>query len=227
MHNGCQCHPRYEPTSIFEITACRWAPWLPIGRNGDFGTSPFFGQLFGTKSVPCLTVPKWACRRQRTIGATRFCAMSSCGPTRAIVTELTGGNTRAIDNFFSYPLTVHVWFIYIACSRQAPLRRLNQSAPEIVIISSGALYRRCSSSEDARPPSLVLSFACRKESFIRNFKGVSRAKRPKDDHECASPQTGSAICSALEAVDTKRYPARAELSKCAKNLRAVSGARPR
>ena len=24
----------------------RWAPWLPIGRNEDFGTSPFFGQLF-------------------------------------------------------------------------------------------------------------------------------------------------------------------------------------
>ena len=37
----------------------------------------------------------------------------------------------------------NVWFIYIACSRQVPPRRLNQSAPEIVIISSGGLYRHC------------------------------------------------------------------------------------
>ena len=57
---GCRWHPRYEPTSTFEIVPCRWAPWLPIGRNGDFGTSPFFGQLFGQVSA-CLY--KWACRR--------------------------------------------------------------------------------------------------------------------------------------------------------------------
>src|SRR6516164_7655998 len=38
----CRWHPRYEATSIFELRR-RWAPWLPIGRNGEFGTSPFFG----------------------------------------------------------------------------------------------------------------------------------------------------------------------------------------
>ena len=37
----------------------------------------------------------------------------------------------------------HVSFIYIACSRQVPPRRLSQSAPEIVSISSGGLYLHC------------------------------------------------------------------------------------
>jgi hypothetical protein len=32
---------------------------------------------------------------------------------------------------------------YTACSRQAPPRRLNQSAPESVSISSGGLYLYC------------------------------------------------------------------------------------
>jgi hypothetical protein len=48
-----------------------------------------------------------------------------------------------LDNFSSYPHRIHSWFIYIACSRRAPPRRLNQSAPAIVIISSGGLYRHC------------------------------------------------------------------------------------
>ena len=26
-------------------SVCRWAVWLPIGRNGEFGTSPFFGRI--------------------------------------------------------------------------------------------------------------------------------------------------------------------------------------
>ena len=56
---------------------------------------------------------------------------------------VAGGDARAVDNFFSYPHTVNVWFVYIASSWQAPPRRLNQSAPEIVIISSGGLYRHC------------------------------------------------------------------------------------
>ena len=37
----------------------------------------------------------------------------------------------------------NVWFIYLARSRQVPPRRLNQSAPQVVIISSGGLYRHC------------------------------------------------------------------------------------
>ena len=35
--------------------ACRWALWLPIERNGEFGTSPFFGQLFGRVSARLYT----------------------------------------------------------------------------------------------------------------------------------------------------------------------------
>src|ERR1700691_5058339 len=37
----------------------------------------------------------------------------------------------------------HVWFIYLACSQPAPTRRVNQSAPAIVILSSGSLYHCC------------------------------------------------------------------------------------
>ena len=48
-----------------------------------------------------------------------------------------------LDNFSRYPHIVHGWFIYIACSRQVPPRRLNQSAPEIVSISSEGLYLHC------------------------------------------------------------------------------------
>ena len=33
-------------------------------------------------------------------------------------------------------------------------------------------------------------------------KGVSHAKWPKANHECAATETGSVICCALEAVDT-------------------------
>jgi hypothetical protein len=32
--------------------ACRWALWPPMGRNEDFGTSPFFGQLFRQACLP-------------------------------------------------------------------------------------------------------------------------------------------------------------------------------
>jgi hypothetical protein len=32
---------------------------------------------------------------------------------------------HVLDNFSRYPQIVHVWFIYIACSRQVPTRRLN------------------------------------------------------------------------------------------------------
>ena len=45
-----------------------------------------------------------------------------------------------VDNFSRYLHTAHSWFIYIACSRPVPPRRLNQSAPEIVSISSEGLY---------------------------------------------------------------------------------------
>ncbi len=42
---------------------------------------------------------------------------------------------------------------------------------------------------------------CRTEHFTRNYQGVSHAKWPKDNHECAPAQTGSVICCTLEAVD--------------------------
>jgi hypothetical protein len=44
-----------------------------------------------------------------------------------------------LDNFSSYRPMAHVCFISFVCSRQAPTRRLNQSAPEIGILSSGSL----------------------------------------------------------------------------------------
>jgi hypothetical protein len=58
MHNSGADGTRAEPTLTFEMC-------LPMGTmaanwNGDFGTSPFYGQLFGHVSA-CLY--KWACRR--------------------------------------------------------------------------------------------------------------------------------------------------------------------
>src|SRR5215510_14724813 len=38
---------------------------------------------------------------------------------------------------------MHGWFIYIACSRQVPVRRPNQLAPEIVSVSSEGLCLYC------------------------------------------------------------------------------------
>ena len=54
-----------------------------------------------------------------------------------------GAIHHVLDNFCSYRPMAHVWFISFVCSRQAPARRLNRSAPEIAILSSGGLYLRC------------------------------------------------------------------------------------
>ena len=135
-------------------------------------------------------------------------------------------------------------------------RRLNQTAPDIVIISPGAFIAsvspgfRCWSEAAAKWPDecgaqqakgftgasarpsecrrlWFLSFVCRTEHFARNYQGVSHAKWPKAKHECAATQTGSVICWTLEAMDVERHPRRAHRpSKRAKKLRAVSGARP-
>src|SRR5262249_27718960 len=50
----CRWHPRYEATSIFELRR-RWAPWLPIGRNGEFGTSLFLAALWTSQCSPKYT----------------------------------------------------------------------------------------------------------------------------------------------------------------------------
>ena len=51
---------------------------------------------------------------------------------------------------------------------------------------------------------------------------------PKTIVRCAPTETSSVICCPFEAVDIERRPPRADrLSKRAKKLRAVSGARPR
>ena len=48
------------------------------------------------------------------------------------------------------------------------------------------------------------------------------------DRECAPTQTGGVICCPLKAVDIECRPLRTDgLSKRAKKLRAVPGARPR
>jgi hypothetical protein len=62
--------------------------------------------------------------------------------TRANANEVTYAalaGAVVLDNFASYRPMAHVCFISFVCSRQAPTRRLNQSAPEIGILSSGSL----------------------------------------------------------------------------------------
>jgi hypothetical protein len=42
---GCLWHT-YPNATLFGVLLCLpTAPWLPLWRNGDFGTSPIFGQL--------------------------------------------------------------------------------------------------------------------------------------------------------------------------------------
>jgi hypothetical protein len=40
-------------------------PWPPIGRNGNFGTSPFFRQLFGQTSAGVYTNSKRAAGKEQ------------------------------------------------------------------------------------------------------------------------------------------------------------------
>jgi hypothetical protein len=98
VHNS-----RYEPTSMFELRR-RWALWLPIERNGEFGTSPFFGQLFGRASARLNIL------RMPNIG----------------VSEIKNNRSKPLFCVMRY-----VYFIYVACSRQVPSRRFDQLAPEM------------------------------------------------------------------------------------------------
>jgi hypothetical protein len=99
-------------------------------------TSPFFVQLFGQVSaclyMTIMGMPEIKNNRSRAV---------LCRGGRLIDRDCVSSAAALsyFDNFFS----LHVWFIYIACSRPAPPRRLNQSVLEIVIISSGSLYRHC------------------------------------------------------------------------------------
>jgi hypothetical protein len=87
--------------------------------------------------------------------------------------------------------------------------------------------RRLARQRIRMPPSLVSIVRVSDGAFVRKYQGVSHAKWPKAKHECAPTQTGSVICCPLKAVDIECRPPRAHRpSKCAKKLRAVSGARP-
>ena len=46
MHNSGAKGTQVRTNVDIGNCACRWALWPPMGRNEDFGTSPFFGQLF-------------------------------------------------------------------------------------------------------------------------------------------------------------------------------------
>src|SRR5262249_57096703 len=48
-----------EMVQYFKIWHLPIGPWLPIGRNGEFGRSPFFGQLIGRASLACPTPTYW------------------------------------------------------------------------------------------------------------------------------------------------------------------------
>jgi hypothetical protein len=60
-------------------------------------------------------------------------------PIRSVATAQIGGSAALLDNFSHYPHIAHVWFIYMACSRQVPPRRLNRSSPEFDRFVRGSL----------------------------------------------------------------------------------------
>jgi len=60
----CHARPRGQVQARMDDRACRWHRTLPIGRSGDFGTSPLFLQLKQVADLPVL--PKWGrkCKAQ-------------------------------------------------------------------------------------------------------------------------------------------------------------------
>ena len=60
---GCLRHPHPNAT-LFGVSLCLpTAPGLPLQRNGDFGTSAFFGQL-SDKPLLALYMMKWGLGRK-------------------------------------------------------------------------------------------------------------------------------------------------------------------
>ena len=60
----CHARPRGQVQARMDDRACRWHRTLPIGRSGDFGTSPLFLQLGQVTDLP--VDPKWGrkCKAQ-------------------------------------------------------------------------------------------------------------------------------------------------------------------
>jgi hypothetical protein len=75
------------------------------------------------------------------------------------------------------------------------------------------------SSEKAHYQIWFFAIVRRTKRFTCHYQGVSRAESPKDKHEYAPIQTGSAICCPLKSVviEWRRAPVEG-LSKCAKKL---------
>ena len=100
---GCRRHRRTNQRQYSKLCppmATITANW----RNGDFGTSPFYGQIFGTSQCSSVCATKWACWRQRTIGVSRFCVeVAVCRAGRSRLGWI-GGGTPEVDNLSSYPL---------------------------------------------------------------------------------------------------------------------------
>jgi hypothetical protein len=100
-------------------------------RNGDFGTPPFFGQLFGTSQCLSVCATTWACRRQRTIGGSRFrveVAVFRAGRSRP---RWIGGGAPVLT---IYPATlIRQRLVHLNRAQSAgAATRLNRSTPEIV-----------------------------------------------------------------------------------------------
>src|SRR5208282_4439336 len=81
MHNWVPKAPTARTNVDIGNCACRWALWPPRGRNEDFGTSPFFGQLFRQACLPVYAM--W--------------------PTWSTTTALDRLGAPVFDNFSSYP----------------------------------------------------------------------------------------------------------------------------
>jgi hypothetical protein len=193
--------------------------------------------------------------RERRSCATSISKQPMPGPTpRAFVRRLKGhrsASAACLTVSPTFPILTHGWFIYVACSRQVPPRRLNHSAPEnrkgFICQYKNSLLGRLAASEP-RLPSLIdergaqratglqqasanssermhitRSGSCpscaARSVFTCHYQGVSHAECPKDKHECAPTQAGSAICWPLKAVVIECRPPRTErLSQCAKKL---------
>ena len=89
---------RAERNSISSSLCLPTAPMLPIDWSGDFGTSPFFGQLSGKRLLVCINLDgtsnaQYNRRREISIPSV---LPSRCPPTRCDRTECERDRTAAL-----------------------------------------------------------------------------------------------------------------------------------
>jgi hypothetical protein len=153
----------------------------------------------------------------------RSCATSSIskqpmpGPTpRAFVRRLKGhrsASAACLTVSPTFPILTHGWFIYVACSRQVPPRRLNHSAPEnrkgFICQYKNSLLGRLAASEP-RLPSLIDERGAQRATGLQQASANSSERmhitRSGSCPSCAATQSGQKTTTSTPNIISDRCP---------------------